>query len=196
VTLILFATLLLATAMYGSVPLVTDVAQLPRSTGYGFGASVTVAGLLLVPFAVLSASMSRLAVLLAKRVGDERVVLLGAAIITAALALLAATNGSLLIAFVAMGGVGIGFGFTFAAIPGLIVRAVPPSETGSALGFYQVIRFVGFSVGSAVAGTILAAHTASGALVPHRAGFTVAFAVGAAVCLAAAAVSELSARTA
>ena len=38
-------------------------------------------------------------------------------------------------------------GFTFAAIPGLIVRAVPSEETGSAMGFYQVVRYVGFSIG-------------------------------------------------
>ena len=36
-----------------------------------------------------------------------------------------------------------GVGFTFAAMPGFIVRAVPPSETGSATGFYQVLRNIG-----------------------------------------------------
>ncbi len=36
--------------------------------------------------------------------------------------------------------VGVGLGYTFAAIPGLIVRAVPEEETGSAMGFYQVVR--------------------------------------------------------
>ena len=36
-------------------------------------------------------------------------------------------------------------------MPGFIVRAVPPSETGSAMGFYQVLRSIGLSVGSALA---------------------------------------------
>ena len=36
-----------------------------------------------------------------------------------------------------------GIGFTFAAMPGFIVRAVPQRETGSATGFYQVLRSIG-----------------------------------------------------
>ena len=57
-----------------------------------------------------------------------------------------------------MGLLGVGFGLTFAVIPGLIVRSVPDSETGSAMGFYQVVRYIGFSLGSALAASVLA-HT-------------------------------------
>ena len=41
-------------------------------------------------------------------------------------------------AFAMMGALGVGIGLTFAAIPGLIVRAVPGGRTGSALGAAQV----------------------------------------------------------
>ena len=60
-----------------------------------------------------------------------------------------------------MGILGLGLGITFAAIPGLIVPAVPTAETGSALGFYQVVRWVGAAVGSALVASVLAAHTTS-----------------------------------
>ena len=40
---------------------------------------------------------------------------------------------------------GLGVGCTFAALPGLIVAAVPPAETGSAMSFSQVLRYVGYS---------------------------------------------------
>ena len=193
--LILAATLLLAASMYMCIPLITDYVQIPRSSGFGLGQSVTVAGLLLLPFSIISTSMSRAAREVGRRFGDERVVVVGALITVAAMALFAAAGHSLWIAFVDMGVVGIGFGFTFAAIPGLMVQAVPERETGSALGFYQVVRFIGFSLGSAIAQSILAAHTPPGATVPRQSGFTVAFATGASICLTAAAVSALLRRT-
>ena len=55
---------------------------------------------------------------------------------------------------------GLGYGLTYAAIPGIIVRAVPESETGSATGFYQVVRYIGFSIGSALAASVLASRDA------------------------------------
>ena len=76
-------------------------------------------------------------------------------------------------AFVAAGFAGIGIGFTFAAMPGFIVRAVPPSETGSATGFYQVLRSIGLSVGSALAAAVLTAYTHAGQTNPSIGGFRV-----------------------
>ncbi len=40
-----------------------------------------------------------------------------------------------------------------------LVRAVPASETGSAMSFNQVLRTIGFSTGSALSVTVLEAHT-------------------------------------
>jgi sugar phosphate permease len=103
-------------------------------------------------------------------------------------------GGALWEGFLALGLAGVGVGFGFATMPGLIVRAVPPNETGSALGFYQVVRYVGFAIGSAVSASILAAYTSSGAAFPQREGFTVAMAAGSAMCLVAAVISALVGR--
>ena len=57
---------------------------------------------------------------------------------------------------------GLGVGAAFAAFPALIISAVPPHETGSAMSLNQVLRYVGFAVGSALTATVLAAATAGG----------------------------------
>ena len=62
------------------------------------------------------------------------------------------TGDALWQAFVMMGAIGFGVGFTFAAMPGLIVGAVPLHETSSAMSFFQVTRYVGFSIGSGLRG--------------------------------------------
>ena len=94
-------------------------------------------------------------------------------------------HASLWQAFVMMGLLGIGLGITFAAIPGLIVRAVPRTETGSAMGFYQVVRYVGFSLGSAIAASILVGHESRLTGQPTASGYVTIFWVAAVICLAA-----------
>jgi MFS family permease len=88
--------------------------------------------------------------------------------------------------FVALGVVGLGSGMVFAAAARLITRLVPADETGSALGLNQVVRQVGFSLGSAISGAILAAHTAADATLPAVDGYVVTAWVGVGVCLVAA----------
>jgi predicted MFS family arabinose efflux permease len=188
--------LLIALSMYMFLPLLTDFVQTPASAGYGFGSSVVVTGLMLVPFSVLSTSMSRVAARIRDRLGPERVVALGALLMAAATVLFTVTAGAVWEAFVATGIAGMGVGFSFAAMPGLIIRSVPSEETGSALGFYQVVRSVGFAAGSGISASILSAYTRAGHSLPPRSGFTVAMAVGAGVGVLAAAVSALLGRPA
>ena len=181
--------LFMSAAIYTFLPILTDYVQAPRSTGYGLGASVVVAGLMLLPFSVLSTGMSRVAAWVGDRVGESWIIPVGSLVFAATNVYVAVSTHALWEAFVAMGLAGIGMGLTFAAMPGLIVRAVPPEETGSALGFYQVVRYVGFSFGSAVSATILAAATPQHAALPQRSGFTVALLMAAGLAVVAAVVS-------
>jgi MFS family permease len=152
---------MLGTTMYLVLVLVTQVVQAP---GYGFGASVFVGGLTLVPLSILSALGSRTLPWLEQRVGLRPVLPAGALAVAVSAGFFGVTATHLWQAFVTMGLLGIGLGFTFAAMPGLIVGHVPPNETGSAMGFYQVSRFAGFSVGSGVAVTLLRAFGQHGQL--------------------------------
>jgi MFS family permease len=181
--------IVLGVAMYMYLSGVTEYVQTPRAAGYGFSASVVVAGLALVPFSIFSVTSSRLLPQLTALVGRRGVLPVGCLVVAVAGAFFATFHTALWQAFVMMAILGVGLGATFAAIPGLVVGAVPESETGSAMGFYQVVRYVGFSLGSALAASILAGHTASGEHLPAESGYTLVLWVGVAICVAAAALS-------
>ena len=186
-----FAALLLGMALYMFLTVVTEFVQTPSQVGFGFGATTLVAGLCLVPFSITSLTASRVVGALARRFGTPAVLATGSLAIAAAGAFFALVHSALWEAFVAMGVLGVGFGFTFAAIPGLIARSVPDREVGSAMGFYQVIRSIGFSVGSALVASVLAAHEVAGAAFPTVDGYTLALWIGTGICAAAALVALL-----
>lgn len=181
----------LGAAMYVDLSVVTAFVQSPASGGYGFDATVLTAGLCLVPFSLASLVSSRFLPSLGARIGQANVLPSGCLLCAAAGAFLALRHDALWEVFVVMGLIGVGMGFTFAAIPGMIVGAVPDAETGSATGFYQVVRYVGFSLGSAVTASILAAHTATGDRLPSVDGFEVALWLSVALCVVAAVVSRV-----
>ena len=183
------AALSLGVAMYIALTSITEFVQAPTSAGYGFGASTTVAGLVVVPLGVFGLVTSRSATSVTRRFGGPAVLTVGTLLIGVANLFFAVEHSALWEAFVAMALLGIGFGYTFAVIPTLIGQAVPARDTGSAMGLYQVIRFVGFSIGSAAVASILASHTPSGAALPTARGYVVALSGAAAVCLASAALS-------
>lgn len=170
---------------------VVRLVQTPTGTGYGFGASVTVAGLVLLPFSGMSVAASRVAPALARRTSPHAVLPVGALLFVAALAVLASSRAALWEIFVVMGIAGLGVGCTFAAMPALIVRSVPASETGSAMSFNQVLRYAGYAAGSALSGAVLQAHTPTGQALPTSSGYTVVGIVGAAVCLLSAVVAAV-----
>jgi MFS family permease len=186
------AAVVLGVAMYMFLTLVTEFVQEPSTLSYGLGASTLVAGLCLVPFSVMSLLASRTTAWFTRRLSASTVLVCGSLVIAAAGVFFALLHDSLWEAFVAMGVIGVGFGYTFAAIPGLITRAVPDSETGSAMGLYQVIRYVGFSLGSALVASILAGNTVAGRVGEH--GYVTALWVGTAACALSAAASWLLSR--
>ena len=162
---------LISVSMYLFMPVVVEYVQVPRSTGFGFGSSIFTAGLLLVPLSVGTFTASRFVPLLVRHFNARVTVPLGALLFAVAALTFSYEHRSLWEAFVIMGIAGLGGGLTFAAMPGYIVRATPVADTGAALGFYQLLRSVGLSIGSAAAGAILAHFTAAGAGLPVRAGF-------------------------
>lgn len=181
--------IVLGMAMYLYLSWVTDYIQGPRATGYGLSASVVVAGLSLVPLSITSFAVSRALPWFNTHFGPRALLPLGSLAVAAAGIFFALFHTSLWQAFVMMAILGVGIGTTSAAIPGLIVRAVPDSETGSATGFYQVVRYLGFSLGSALAASILASHTPPGQPLPAQSGYTLLFWAGVAICTAAAALA-------
>ncbi|WP_258382711.1 MFS transporter [Streptomyces sp. NTH33] len=164
--------------MYLLMSSVTRFVQTPRSAGYGFGGSVLVTGLALVPFSAASLAAGRLARALTRRMPLAGLLPLGGLVSLAAMLCFTFLRGSLFGVFVAMALAGLGVGLNFAATPGLIVTAVPVHETGSAMSFNQVAKYIGYSTGSALAAAVLQAYTAPGGSLPSDAGFSAIGALG------------------
>jgi MFS family permease len=183
--------LMICIVMYLFIPVVVEFVQVPRSSGYGFGTSIAVSGLVLVPLSIGTFVASRLREIYERRFGVRTMIPVGAMVFAVSTLFFALQRRALWEAFAAVGFAGVGVGFTFAAMPGLIVRAVPAGETGSAMGFYQVLRSVGLSVGSALSAAVLAAYTHHGDTFPVEEGFRVALLISCAVCLVTALVSFL-----
>jgi MFS family permease len=174
--------LVIGVAMYLSITLMTQLVQLQA----GLGESVFVAGLTLVPMSATSFASSRVLPAVQRRLGARATIPIGAIALGAGVLFFGLTGTALWQAFVTMGLVGVGLGFTFAAMPAMIVGSVPQAETSSAMSFYQVTRYVGFSVGSAVAVTLLRAF---GGEAPGPDAYRSTFLVAAVVCAATAALA-------
>lgn len=160
--------------MYLLLSLVTRFVQTPREAGYGFGASVAVTGLVLLPFSLASLAAGRAVPLLARRAPTALVLSLGCAVSLGAVLAFALVRGQLWELFVIMAVAGFGIGWMFAVMPGMIVGSVPAHETGSAMSFNQVLRYVGYSTGSVLSAAILQAHTAAGNALPTGDGYRTA----------------------
>jgi MFS family permease len=181
--------LIAGVAMYMLMSMVTRFVQTPSSAGYGFGTSVLVTGLVLLPFSVASVASSKLVPLLARRTSTALVLPIGCAVSLLSMVMFLFARNSLWELFVIMGVAGLGVGCTFAVMPGLIVSSVPAHETGSAISFNQVLRTVGYSTGSVLSAVILEAHTPVGRLLPENSGYQAAAWLGCAVWVVTAVVT-------
>jgi MFS family permease len=166
--------------LIASVPI---LAQAPRATGAGFGAGIVVAGLILLPFSAASLLGGRLTRVLADRSGRRLILPLAALVQATAFVVFWATRTQLWQLFLVMAIAGLGVGAAFAAFPAQLFAAVPVSETGSAMSLNQVLRYIGFALGSALTATILSAATPARAAAPGSSGYATIAVVGLAVCL-------------
>ena len=164
-------------AMYLLFGLITRYVQTPAQAGYGFGLDTFQAGLVLVPFSVLGFAAGRLVPRL--RVGGPALLALGMSVVLLACLLFAIARGALILPVTAMGVLGFGVGGFSAAMPTVILAVTPAEETASAMSVNAVVRSVGFSIGSALGGLILAGFT--DAVFPRSVGYTVAAWTGVAV---------------
>lgn len=159
---------------------------LARIADYGFGTSVTVAGLWMLPTSLSLLVAGPVAGVIGRNHGSRGPLVVGMLLValgSAGIALWHAEPWQPALSFVL---VGIGIGSSFAAMPMLIVSAVKPTETGIATGMNTVVRTVGGVVGAQVGAVLLAASHASGTPVPTESGFVHAFWIGAAGALVAA----------
>jgi EmrB/QacA subfamily drug resistance transporter len=175
------AAFLIGAGMFSSFVLIPQFVEEPSAAGFGFAATVTQAGLFLVPSTVMMLVVSPLAGRLANRVGSRVPLVLGALACTVSFSFLAAAHDHPWEIYVAATILGIGIGLAFASLANLIVEAVPPGQTGVATGMNTVMRSLGGSVGGQVGASIIAGSVAASGL-PTEHAFTLAFAFAAVVC--------------
>jgi EmrB/QacA subfamily drug resistance transporter len=170
--------LLTGFGMFGAYLLLPQIVQLPTSTGFGFGATPTEAGLYLLPSALVMLVAGPLAGALAMRFGGRVPLLLGITVATASFVMLAAAHDQRWEIYVASGLNGFGIGMSFAAMATIIVDAVPQAQTGVATGMNTIMRTIGGALGAQIAASVVAGHIGAGGL-PLESGFTAAFATSA-----------------
>ncbi len=177
--------LLTGLAMFSGFLLIPQIAQAPESTGYGLGASVTVAGLLLAPSAVGQLVAGPLAGRLGVRIGFRTTLVIGSLLSSSAFLLLAVLHDRWW--HLALGGLllGSGVAFAFASMANLIVAAVKQSDVGIATGINTVTRTVGGAFGAAVSTAVLASTIGASGL-PSGDGYRLAFGLASLMALLAA----------
>lgn len=173
--------LLVGFGMFGSFILIPQLVQLPESSGIGFGATVTQAGLFMAPSTVAMLFAGPAAGWLGGRYGSRLPLLIGTALTAAAFASLAVSHDTRLSIYVTSAVLGLGIGFAFASMANLVVEAVHPSRTGVATGINTIMRTIGGSLGGQIAATIVAAHLVAATGLPEDYGFTFAFVLSAIV---------------
>ncbi|MFB6843768.1 MFS transporter [Streptomyces sp. NPDC056373] len=179
-------------AMFAMSLVIPQLLQLPEATGYGLGRSLLVAGLTMAPSGLVMMATAPVSAALSRARGPKITLMVGALIVAAGYGLNIVLMSELWHFVLVTCVIGAGIGFTYGSMPALIMGAVPASETGAANSLNTLMRSIGTSSASAVAGVILAQMTTDlgGTPLPSQNGFKVVLAVGAGAALLAFAVAS------
>lgn len=165
VLLVNVASILTGFAMFINMLITTQLLQMPAVTGYGQGLDVLDTGLWMIPNAAAFGLMAPVSAWLIRRFSPQIALLTGAVIMAVAYVgrvFLSDTLAQIVIGSVV---VGIGTAMAYGAMPTLVMRAVPVTETASANGLNVLLRSIGTSTASA---TTAAVTTASVVIVGGR----------------------------
>ena len=174
------ASIAMGFALFASNVVYPQLLEMPATSGVGFGLSLLLASLIVMPSGILMMLLSPAAGRLARVVGPKLLLLIAAYAFTI---LLHTEVWHILFANLL---VGVGIGFGYAAMPMLIMRSVPQNETGASNGLNALCRSLGTSTAAAVMGAVLASSSVqSGTGMPDAAGFQLAFLLGIAAAVVA-----------
>jgi EmrB/QacA subfamily drug resistance transporter len=161
---------LLGAGMYASFIVFPQFAQLPKRTGFGFGASIVSSSLYLLPSALTMAVMGIGAGRIARRFGSKPALIVGSGAAAVAFGFAALAHRHPYDMLISAALLGLGVGLAFAALGNLIVQAVPPTQTGVASGMNTVMRTLGGALGGQLSATFITDNTAHH--LPTVTGFT------------------------
>ncbi|WTO33898.1 MFS transporter [Streptomyces achromogenes] len=179
------AALLFGAGMYSIWSFLPGFVQTPSAAGYGFGASVTESGLLMLPMLVAMFLSGVLSGRLEPRVGAKALLTAGATLGALACGFLTLWHDARWQIGVVAALFGLGIGLAFASMAHLIVGSVPTAQTGAATGMNANIRTIGGSIGAALTSVLVTGRLQPSGL-PYASGYTHGWALLALLCLAAA----------
>lgn len=168
------AILVAGTGLYLLFSLFTRYVQTPAGAHYGFALPGVAAGAALIPFSLLGFVAGKAVPQLIARIAERRTYALAVVVAVASAMLFTVAGGSLLAVLAAIALLGFAVGGVFAVMPKLVLVGVPHEETASVLSINQIARSIGMSIGSAIAGFLLAASTPIGAVFPDQNGYVAA----------------------
>lgn len=153
--------------------------ELPAAAG-GFGLSLLAASFVVMPAGVVMMVLSPFSGRLARTVGPKLLLVLGAISLIVAYGFTLLFSAEVWQLVVANFLIGAGIGFGYAAMPMLIMRSVPQSETGASNGLNALFRSLGTSTAAAVIGAVLATFVVDveGMPAPTPTAFTLSFVLG------------------
>ncbi|MFF4959788.1 MFS transporter [Streptomyces sp. NPDC001222] len=179
------AALLFGAGMYSIWSFLPGFVQTPPVAGYGFGASVTGSGLLMLPMLIAMFLSGMLSGRLEPVLGAKTLLTAGATLDAVACGILTLWHDEQWQVALVAGVFGFGIGLAFASMANLIVGSVPAEQTGAATGMNANIRTIGGSIGAAVTSVLVTGHLQPSGL-PYASGYTHGFGLLALLCLAAA----------
>ncbi|MFD7367409.1 MFS transporter [Nocardiopsis alba] len=167
-------------ALFASNVVLPQLLTLPQASGIGLGLTLTVAALVVAPSGLAMMAVSPVAGNVGHRWGAKRLLLLGAVILALAYGLALAFHTQVWQILVVSIVLGIGVGLGYAAMPVLIMQAVPAHASGAANGLNALMRSLGTTIAAAVTGAVLAQSvtTVGGVTGPSEGGFLFALALG------------------
>ncbi|MFJ9062190.1 MFS transporter [Streptomyces sp. NPDC102409] len=179
------AALLIGFAFYANSLVTGQMVQEPRTTGYGLGASLVVSGLCMLPGGVTMVLLSPVSARISGKHGPRTSLALASVIIAVGYVVRYFTSHSLWTIIAGATVVAAGTAIAYSALPALVMRGVPVSETGAANGLNTLMRSVGQAFCSATVAAVLADMTflAAGHEAPTLGAYQLVFLIAAGAAL-------------
>ena len=178
-------------SMFAMSLVLPQLLLLPAATGYGLGQQMFVVGLVLAPSGLVMMAMAPISARITRTSGPRTTLIVGTLVVAFGYAVNLLLMSQLWQLVLVSSVIGAGIGLAYGSMPSLIMANVPVTETAAANSLNTLMRSIGTSVSSAVAGVVLSQLTVpfGPAVVPSLTGFRVIIAIGAGAALVSAAVA-------
>jgi MFS family permease len=150
------ASILFGFALFASFIGTASYVEAPEATGYGFGSSLLVGGLAMLPSGLMMLVFAPVAARLISQRGGPQTLAIGAVIVAVGFLARITVHEHLWQVIAGSTIIGIGTGIGYAALPSIINANTPIHELAAANGLNSLFRSLGSSLASAIGGSLLA----------------------------------------